>query len=81
LASVHLSAPVRQAISAQALQLSAITPPAGLDAVTRTAVDHAISSATVSAFRATMIISAVIALAAAGVGATTLPPARRTRRH
>jgi EmrB/QacA subfamily drug resistance transporter len=80
LASARVPVPVRQAISGQALQLAATTPPAGLDAATRTLVDHAITSATVSAFRATMIVSAALALAAAGVGATTLPPRRSRRR-
>jgi EmrB/QacA subfamily drug resistance transporter len=80
LVNTRVPVPVRQAISAQALQLAAITPPAGLDAATRALVDHAITTATVSAFRATMIVSAALALAAAGVGATTLPPRRSRRR-
>ena len=80
LAHVGVSSQVRQAISAQALQLAAIAPPAGLDATTRVAVDHAITTATVSAFRVTMIVSAVLALVAAGLGATTLPPRRSRRR-
>ena len=66
------STQVRQSLSAQALQLSAITPPAGLE--------HAVTMAAVSAFRAAMIVSAALALVAAGVGATTLPPRRSRRR-
>jgi hypothetical protein len=81
LASAHVPAQVRQAISAKALQLAAITPPPGLDAATREAVDHAVTAATVSAFRSAMIVSAMLALLAAGIGATTLPPRRRTRRR
>jgi EmrB/QacA subfamily drug resistance transporter len=80
LAHVGVSAQIRQAIGAQALQLATITPPAGLDPAKRAAVDHAITAATVSAFRATMIVSAVLALVAAGLGATMLPPRRSRRR-
>lgn len=64
-------APVRQSLGAQALQLSAITPPPGLE--------HVVTTAAVSAFRAAMIVSAVLAIMAAGIGATTLPPRRQSR--
>jgi EmrB/QacA subfamily drug resistance transporter len=80
LVAAAVPAPVRQAISAQALQLATITPPRGLDLATRNVIDHAIATSAVSAFRGAMIVSAVLALAAAGIGATTLPP-RRTRRR
>jgi EmrB/QacA subfamily drug resistance transporter len=68
----HAGAPaqIRQALSAQALQLAAITPPP--------AYAQVVTAAAVSAFRGAMIVSAVLALAAAGVGATTLPPRRRS---
>lgn len=74
LALAHAGAPaqVRQALGAQALQLSAITPPPGLE--------HVVTTAAVSAFRAAMIVSAALALVAAGIGATTLPPRRGRRR-
>jgi EmrB/QacA subfamily drug resistance transporter len=80
LIAAAVPAPVRQVINAQALQLATITPPHGIDATTRNVVERAIASSAVSAFRGAMIVSAVLALAAAGVGATTLPP-RRTRRR
>ncbi|HZS61693.1 MAG TPA: DHA2 family efflux MFS transporter permease subunit [Gemmatimonadaceae bacterium] len=72
LAHAGASAQVRQTLSAQALQLSAIKPPPGLE--------HGVAAAAVSAFRAAMIVSAMLALVAAGVGATTLPPRRGRRR-
>ena len=73
-ALVQAGAPaqVRQTLDAQALQLAAITPPP--------AYEHAVAVASVSAFRAAMIVSAVLALVAAGIGATTLPPRRSRRR-
>jgi EmrB/QacA subfamily drug resistance transporter len=74
-ALAHGGAPaqVRQALAGQALQLSAITPPPGYERI--------VTTAAVSAFRAAMIVSAVLALVAAGLGATTLPPRRRSRRR
>lgn len=73
-ALAHAGAPaqVRQALGAQALQLSAIKAPPGFE--------HVVTTAAVSAFRAAMIVSAVLALLAAGVGATTSPPRRGRRR-
>jgi EmrB/QacA subfamily drug resistance transporter len=72
LAQAGASTQVRQSLSAQALQLTAITPPPGYE--------HVVTTAAVSAFRGAMIVSAVLALVAAGLGATTLPPRRGRRR-
>jgi EmrB/QacA subfamily drug resistance transporter len=72
LARAGAPAQIRQALDAQALQLAAITAPPGYEQV--------VTTAAVSAFRGAMIVSAVLALVAAGLGATTLPPRRGRRR-
>jgi EmrB/QacA subfamily drug resistance transporter len=72
LARAGAPAQIRQTLDAQALQLAAITAPPGYE--------HVVTTAAVSAFRGAMIVSAVLALVAAGLGATTLPPRRGRRR-
>jgi EmrB/QacA subfamily drug resistance transporter len=72
LARAGAPAQIRQALDAQALQLAAIAAPPGYE--------HVVTTAAVSAFRGAMVVSAVLALVAAGLGATTLPPRRGRRR-
>ncbi len=77
LAGIGLTPDVRQAVQRQALQLTAIAPPAGVDQKTRDAIDHAVAVSYVSAFRLGVLITAGLALAAAIIAALTLPARRR----
>jgi hypothetical protein len=62
LATVQISAEVRQSVGNQRMKLAGMTIPADADAATQTALKHAVDGAFVAAFRQIMGIAALLAL-------------------
>lgn len=65
LMTIHLPASAHQALDAQSKQLAAVRIPPDLNAATHAAVQHVIATSFVAGFRVAMLISALLALAAA----------------